>query len=298
MPAHAESSLGRPAHSTAESSHGRPIAYHGALDERSVLALLANYVSNNQLIESLRSVLAATQTKIDDATSSSLGLMKDQHDATSSSLRLMKDQLTDAAFALAEKLSLLESSMGLLEQRLSDALPVRSSSPADPEPLSNLDSAHASPSPLQQTFTKDAVRNPSQKQLERLVQHLNQGTLDENEFVNVFSSRSQRKAKAKATNCMSRSIVSDELHVKKYCFRRTPPSIDHLGARRLGTRTHGFDGCHGSDEFDGAQVRLECAPACSQLGVSPQVGSCGAADGSPAEPALGTTEHIAPRTSM
>jgi hypothetical protein len=105
--------------------------------------------------------------------------------------------------------------------------------------LPNLSSAHASPSQLLQTFNKDAVKNPSQKQIDRLVRHFNKGTLDENEFVNIFSSRSQRKAMASSSRAADiHTDTFDSLHdflalrIKKYRFIRSHDrNCSHQNAR-------------------------------------------------------------------
>ena len=157
------------------------------------------------------------------------------------------------------------------------------------------------PSRFQGIFASDAVRNPSEKQITRMVNLVNKNELDEQAFVDIFSSRSQRKQDraSKLDNTHTALQECANLRIMKYSFtRRTPTFIAHKGARHLGMRTNCPEGCYGSEEFDGAWARLDREPAGSQLGVSPQVGSWGVADGSPAEPALVTTEQFATGTSM
>jgi hypothetical protein len=262
-------------------------------NEANVGSVGQDLVCHGQLREAVSSVLEATHAAIDRA--------------TSTSLQMMKNHAADSTAVLRDKLSLLDS---LVQQLMassptsvldnivsgntdSEALGHLLSSfegddssfgaAQDPTSLfeqsfegdtSGLGAAHVPTSLFEQAFSRDAVYHPSDKQLERLVQHLNRNTLDEEKFGEIFCSRSQKKANS-AQKAQSASIA-------------------HSSARHLGTRTYDYEGCQGGDEFDGAQVRLDCAPAGSQLGGFPQVGSCGAADGSPAEPALGTNEQISP----
>ena len=152
--------------------------HHGAFDVKSVLALLANYVSNTQLIEALRSVLAATETTIGNA--------------ASSNLKLMSDQFTESTSMLNEKVSSLKTSLESFEQRLSDALAGMHSAHSQAfQPLAGMHSAHSQA--FQQNLSHETQKNLSQRQLEKLVRHVNNDTLDEEALINTCSSRSQRK---------------------------------------------------------------------------------------------------------
>ena len=99
-------------------------------------------------------------------------------------------------------------------------------------------SAPAHLSPLAQTFAKDAMANPSQKQVERLVRQLNKGTLDENEIVNIFSSRSERRtARASLNGKIDIPITLHgcaELRIQNYRFTRSNLHAKvHLDARTI-----------------------------------------------------------------
>jgi hypothetical protein len=164
---------------------------------------------------------------------------------------LVRDEL--AGKFEAEDAGIGNNTGGLHGQQLSAAPPVRSISPAVPVPLPGQQQsaaalntsavpmpnappakempsprspptgsvARAPPSPLEQIFAKDAVRNPSQKQIDQLVRQLNQGSLGEKEFINTFSSRSRRRsARASQVDILNTLHDCSNLRTKTYCFHR------------------------------------------------------------------------------
>jgi hypothetical protein len=94
----------------------------------------------------------------------------------------------------------------------------------------------------QRIFSSVSLQNLSQKRLERLVQHVNNDTLQEDTFINTCASRRQRKQfqSAKMASDLHVPIVHDPLHVPttqsgaRPCGMRTPQSAstDNLASCR------------------------------------------------------------------